>query len=211
MPLSPATDRELLHTRDIVIRGYRRADGLYDLEAQLTDTKSYGFSNQDRGYIDAGEPLHGMWLRLTLDDSMTIVDSEAATDHGPYAACPGAAPNFARLIGLRVKSGFLREANHRVGGSIGCTHLRELLQQIATTAFQTINPYRARREAIAAGEKDQPGSDRLDSRVSQKMGGAPAIVNTCLAYASDGAIVRRRWPQLYTGPDRVDVPTEASS
>jgi hypothetical protein len=40
MPLSPPQERELLHSRDIVLRGYQRADGLYDIEAQLTDAKS---------------------------------------------------------------------------------------------------------------------------------------------------------------------------
>ena len=72
-----------------------------------------------------------MWLRLTLDETMTIVASEAATDHAPYAVCPSAAPSFASLAGLRIKPGFLREATHRVGGTVGCTHLRELLQQMA--------------------------------------------------------------------------------
>ena len=53
------------------------------------------------------------------------------------------------LVGLQIKAGFLREVNHRVGGTVGCTHLRELLQQMATTAFQTINPARAKREIDA--------------------------------------------------------------
>src|SRR6185312_16171165 len=60
MPLSPPPERELLHSRDIVLRGYRRSDGLYDIEAHLTDTKTYGSANRDRGYIEAGEPIHGM-------------------------------------------------------------------------------------------------------------------------------------------------------
>ncbi len=136
MPLTQAASRERLHTRDIQICGYHRADGLYDIEARLSDTKSYGFVNQDRGYVEPGEKLHGMWLRLTLDETMTIVASEAATDDAPYRVCPSAAPAFSRLAGLRIKPGFLREASHRVGGAVGCTHLRELLQQIATTAYQ---------------------------------------------------------------------------
>jgi hypothetical protein len=193
--------REKLHTRAITITGYRRDDGLYDIEAQLTDTKSYGFSNHDRGHIAAGEPLHGMWLRLTVDERMTIVASEAATDYGPYAACPIAAPNFARLTGLRIRPGFLREANLRVGGAVGCTHLRELLQQVATTAFQTINPAQAKADFRRQGRKDTPGSDALDTRIAERMGGAPAIVGTCIAYARDGEVVLRRWPHLYTGHD----------
>lgn len=200
MPLSPSQDRELLHSRDIVLRGYRRTDGLYDIEAQLTDTKSYGFASHDRGYVQAGEPIHGMWLRLTIDTERRIVSCEAASDYTPYAICPGAAPNFARLEGLQIKPGFLKEAFKRVGGVVGCTHLRELLQQVATTAYQTIDSARAAREAEATGELHQRGSDKFDARVATKMGGAPAILNTCIAYGSDSPVVRRRWPQLYTGP-----------
>ena len=199
MPLSPPPERELLHSRDIVLRGYRRTDGLYDIEAQLTDTKSYGSANHHRGYIDAGEPIHGMWLRLTVDEQRRIVACEAASDHTPYAICASAAPNFSRLAGLQIKPGFLKEAARRVGGTLGCTHLRELLQQMATTAYQTIDPARAKREAEAAGESDPPGSDRLDMRITAKMGGAPAILNTCIAYATDSPVVQRRWPLLYTG------------
>jgi Protein of unknown function (DUF2889) len=205
MPLTQPAARDKLHTRDIQICGYRRADGLYDIEAQLADAKSYGFVNRDRGYVEAGEQLHGMWLRLTLDEDMRIVASEAATDHAPYAVCPTAAPAFAALAGLQIKPGFLREATHRVGGTAGCTHLRELLQQMATVAFQTISPYRVWKDAQDKGEAAEPGSDRLDARIAQKMLGAGgAIVNTCVAYASDGPIVRRRWPELYTGKDAAD-------
>jgi len=200
MPLSPPQERELMHSRDIVLRGYLRADGLYDIEAQLTDAKTYGQANRDRGYIDAGEPIHGMWLRMTVDEQRTIVACEAASDFTPYAICPTAAPNFARLAGLQIKPGFLKEAAKRIGGTEGCTHLRELLQQMATTAYQTIDPTRARREADAAGEVDKPGSDRLDAQIAVKMGGPPAILNTCIAYSTESPVVQRRWPHLYTGP-----------
>jgi hypothetical protein len=200
MPLSPPQERELLHSRDIVLRGYRRTDGLYDIEAQLTDSKSYGFASRDRGYVEAGEPVHGMWLRLTIDEDRRIVACEAASDYTPYAICPTAAPNFARLEGLQIRPGFLKEAAKRVGGTVGCTHLRELLQQMATTAYQTIDPARAVRESEAAGEVHKPGSDKLDARIAEKMGGPPAILNTCVAYGTDSPVIRRRWPHLYTGP-----------
>ena len=49
MPLSAPADRQLLHLRDIALRGYERADGLFDIEAQLTDTKDYGYDNPGRG------------------------------------------------------------------------------------------------------------------------------------------------------------------
>ena len=130
MPLSDPAPRELLHLRDIELRGYRRTDGLFDIEARLTDTKTYSFGNQDRGEITAGTPLHGMLARMTVDEEMVIQRFEAATEFGPYLACPAAAPNFAALAGLTIGRGFLRAANERVGGIKGCTHLRELLGQI---------------------------------------------------------------------------------
>jgi hypothetical protein len=199
MPLSPPAEREIAHTRRIEINGYRRRDGLYDLEAHLTDTKPYGQTNYDRGFIAANEPIHDMWLRLTLDEAMLIRKAEAVSDRTPYVMCPSAAPNFAALEGLRIKAGFLRDANHRVGGAIGCTHLRELLQQIATTAFQTISPSRVKEEMVARAEPEPPGSDMVDARITEKMGGAPKILNTCVAYSEKGPLVRRRWPHLYTG------------
>ena len=121
MPLSPPPERELLHSRDIVLRGYRRADGLYDIEAHLTDTKTYGSANRDRGYIHSGEPIHGMWIRLTVDEQRRIVACEAASDHTPYAICPTAAPNFARLAGLPVRAGFLSRCTSRSATGAGPT------------------------------------------------------------------------------------------
>ena len=204
MPLTPPHPREAIHTRAIEINGYRREDGLFDIEAHLTDIKSFGQTNYDRGYIAAGEPIHDMWLRLTIDGSMAIVGVDAVSDKTPYVTCPSAAPNFSRLIGLRIKAGFLKEANHLVGGTTGCTHLRELLQQMATTAFQTINPAEVRREMRAEGAPDTPGSDRADARITEKMGGPPKVLNTCLAYADTGPLVQRRWPHLYKGRDAAE-------
>ncbi|MSO99630.1 MAG: DUF2889 domain-containing protein [Acetobacteraceae bacterium] len=199
MPLPPPEPREAIHTRAIEINGFRRADGQYDIEAHLTDTKSFGQTNYDRGYIAAGEPIHDMWLRLTIDGAMRITAAAAVSDKTPYVMCPSAAPNFSRLEGLTIKAGFLREANHLVGGTAGCTHLRELLQQMATTAFQTITPAKVRQEMQVEGSADTPGSDNADARITEKMGGAPKVLNTCLAYADSGPLVRRRWPHLYTG------------
>lgn len=194
MPLPPPTERERLHTRSIEINGYRRSDGLYDIEAHLTDSKSFGQTNYARGVIAAGEPIHDMWLRLTLDEQMYIKAVEAISDKTPYVLCPTAAPNFSRLVGLRIKAGFLREANHVVGGTVGCTHLRELLQQMATTAFQTIDPAKPAQEQTAEGA---PGST-LDKRSSRS---ANKILNTCLAYDDKGPLVKQRWPHLYKGLD----------
>ena len=202
MPLTQPATREHLHTRAIEINGYHRSDGSYDIEAHLTDRKSFAQTNLDRGIIQPGEPVHDMWLRLTVDGQMHVQPVEAVSDKTPYAVCPAAAPNFARLTGLRIKPGFLREAAQRVGGTVGCTHLRELLQQIATTALQTINPAKVRRDMAAEGIADQtPGSEALDTSITEQWGGGNKMLNSCLAYDQNGPLVKRSWPHLYTGPD----------
>jgi hypothetical protein len=183
VPLSDPAPRELLHLRDIELRGYRREDGLFDIEARLTDTKTYAFSNQDRGEVRPGTPLHGMLARMTIDEDMVIRRFEAATEFGPYLACPAAAPNFEALAGLTVGRGFLRAANARVGGVMGCTHLRELLGQMGTVAFQTMYSVRNKRAApLRPGER-------------------PAMLDSCLAYADGSAAARRTWPELYAGKE----------
>src|SRR5690554_6406472 len=144
MPLShPSVPHQHFHTRRVEVRGYRREHGLWDVEGHLVDSKTYSFSNKERGEVQAGEPVHEMWLRITVDDDLVIRAAEAVTDAAPYSVCPAITPNFARLVGIRIGAGFRREVKKRLGGTEGCTHLIELLGPIATTAYQTIYPYRA--------------------------------------------------------------------
>ena len=188
MPLSAPTARDKLHHRAIDLHGYARTDGLFDIEAHLVDTKSYVFENHDRGRIEPGEPLHGMWARMTVDADLVITAFEAVTEYSPYAVCPQAAPNFAALVGLQVGRGFIKKANERIGGTMGCTHLRELLQPMATVAMQTLVQIRWARAA--------------EQRAASAAPVRPPILETCLAYATDSPVVKRAWPEFYTGPDR---------
>jgi hypothetical protein len=178
MPLTPPVPgRRHLHTRQLTMQGFQRPDGLFDIEGQLTDTKPYAFDNFDRGRVEAGEPLHGMWIRLTVDEDMVIRACEAVSDFTPYAICPAVTANFRRLEGVTIGPGFARAVKERLGGVEGCTHLREMLAQMATVAFQTLQPVRRRtREA----EADDPSR--------------PAIIGTCHAYAPDSPVVQRQWP-----------------
>ena len=193
MPLSPPADRELHHQRDIAMKGYERADGLFDIEAHLVDTKTYVFPSDYRGQVNAGEPLHGMWMRLTIDADMNVISCEAASDFTPYAVCPGAAPAFATLAGLKIGPGFNKAVNERVGGTLGCTHLREVLAQMATVAFQTLYPIRARiaREARA----NRPKGNDVAGEPPTAPGKKPALLGTCHANAPTSPVVRQRWPE----------------
>lgn len=184
MPLSPPVPRTPQHQRRIEIDGYEREDGLFDIEASITDTKSYPFENFDRGRIEPGVPLHRMLARMTLDEGLRIVRFEANTEYSPFSICPDAAHNFARLAGLVIGRGFLRAANERVGGIHGCTHIRELLGQMGTVAFQTLFVLRHRR----AADDPKAASDI-----------PAALLGTCYAYAPDSPVVKRKWPDGVPG------------
>ncbi len=196
MPLSEPVAREVMHTRAITLHGYSRSDGQIDVEAHLTDTKPYAFGNVDRGSVQPGEPLHEMWVRMTVDENLVITACEAVTEHGPYFACAGGASSMSRLVGLTIQPGFLRAANAQIGGTHGCTHLREMLQQIATVAMQTAWPARSRREAAALEAARARGETVTTPSRSD---GSARLLNSCHSYASNGPVVQKRWPQLYTG------------
>jgi hypothetical protein len=185
MPLSPPQTREHIHTRDITCSGYRREDGLWDIEGHLTDTKTYAFTNDERGDVPPGTPIHEMWIRLTVTDSLEIKHVEAATDYSPFAVCRDVAPNFQRLIGLRIGPGWRKRALEQVGGIEGCTHIVELLAPVATTAFQTIFPIKSRERTTPEVSSDKP----------------PRLLNTCHAFRSDGEKVKEIWPKFYDGPE----------
>jgi hypothetical protein len=194
MPLSPGVERNHLHTRTVTCQGFERADGLWDIEGHITDVKTYGFTNEHRGRLEPGTPLHDMWVRITVDDRLEIQAIEAVTDGAPFAVCPGIVGNFQRLVGLRISSGFTAAVKERVGGVEGCTHLVELMGPVATTAFQTISPLlmkrlsEKRKKAAAAGEAPPPSPFKR-----------PPTLDTCHAFRSDGPLVQRLMPDHYTG------------
>lgn len=181
MPLTPPQPRTPYHHRRIDCRGFRREDGLWDIEGHLVDTKDYDFDNLYRGEIKAGDPLHEMWIRLTIDEDFLIRDVEVVTDAGPFVTCADITGAFAALKGLRIGGGFGRHVREMFGGKKGCTHLVDLLGPMATTAYQSLYPIRERRAAESATRE------------------RPKVIDTCHALAADGEVVRHQWPEFYTG------------
>ena len=156
MPLSGPVAREPLPHRAIDCHGFRRADGLWDIEARLVDTKTYGFENRHRGEIEPGDAIHDMWLRLTVDDGFVIRRVEASTDASPFAVCPAITPAFAKLEGVTLGRGWSREVRQRLGGVKGCNHLVELLRRMATVAVKTIWSARKKGPGGAAATPKPP-------------------------------------------------------
>lgn len=178
MSLSPAAPRHLIHTRKVTCKAYQREDGLWDIEGHMTDIKTTPLPNIDRGgVIPAGEPVHEMWLRITIDSQLLIHQAEAATEYSPFSICPTITPAYKALEGLRIGPGWNRKVKEVLGRAKGCTHHSELLGPMATTAYQALYEVLSKQEAET--NVDKP----------------PAIMNTCHALAETSPIAERLWPE----------------
>lgn len=190
-PSSPSVARKKLHDRVVHCQGFQRADGLWDIEAQLIDTKTYSFQNRDRGEIKVGEPVHQMQVRLTLDLDMHIIAVQVGMDDTPFKICPGAQAAMQQLVGLQIGAGWLRQARQRMTHRESCTHLFELLRPLATTAYQTMH------RALEQRASRRPRQQRK----------RPAIIDQCYALASDRPVVKMEWPDFYTGTQQSETET----
>src|SRR5262249_4114721 len=83
------------------------------------------------------------------------------------------------MVGVSMTRGWSTEVRNRLGGAKSCTHLKELLIPLATTAYQSMSGLRA---------ADSPLADE---------GRQPAKIDSCYAYRADGEVVLKRWPQFH--------------
>ena len=177
MPLPVSeVERELTHTRRVRYEGYKRADGLWDIEAHLLDAKNHDYQLKT-GIRRAGQPIHDMWIRVTIDRKFNIVDALASMDAVPYpGGCENIAPVYKRLIGLNLIRDFRKQTKQLFAGVKGCTHLTEMLASFPTAAVQTF-----------AGEMPEERDD----------GRKPFQLDQCHALETTTETVRQWYPKWY--------------
>lgn len=172
--------REELHHRQIDMRGYRRSDGLFEARAHLTDRKSHDFTPPSGSRtVPATSPIHDLGVALVFDRDMVVRDVSTFISAHPYAQCQGGGESLQALIGLRISAGWNSEVRKRLPSCDTCTHLKELLGPLASTAFQTMVTQR-------------PHS--LDTRDSA---GKPVKIDSCYAYGASREIVKVLWPDYH--------------
>ena len=175
LPLPPPAPRAHLHTRKVEFRGYQRDDGLWDIEAELRDTKTRLMSIAGERTWQPGEPIHDMAIRVTIDSAMVVRDIAVAMDGVPHAECPQAQAPMHKMIGCTMGRGWRKAIEHNLGGVRGCTHLRELLFNMATAAFQTL-PF-----------------DKPDGHTNTP----PPHLGQCMTWDFNGPVVERHHPVFF--------------
>lgn len=176
MPLSAPVPRKTSHIRRVTYQGYEREDGLWDMEAELHDSKAHDMpSFRHQGVRLAGDPIHHMWLRVTIDRKLVVHAIEAAMDAHPLQDCPQARPALQGMVGACMARGWRQAIAQHMGGVASCTHLRELLFNMATAAFQTLPA------AFGGGDPDTP----------------PRHLGQCTGWDFEGNGVKEYFPQFY--------------
>lgn len=188
MTESAKIGRRHLHTRSVQFNGYLRDDGLWDIEAELKDTKSYTSPGYERGELPPGEPVHQIFVRVAIDNDMVIHEAAFEMRAIPFAHCGGAAADPESFIGLTLGRGWRKAVDERMKGTLGCSHLRELMYSVATAAFQTITSYR---------ETNMP---ELGAPTGPD--GKPFYLNQCRSWALDSPVVKRLYPELSRPPSQ---------
>jgi hypothetical protein len=185
MPLPPSTvPRQRLHVRRIVYEGWRREDGLFDIEARLVDTKDHDYELLV-GTRPAGDPVHDMWARVTVGTDFLIRELVACTDRMPYpGACDRITDHYPQLVGANLMHGFRKTLFDALGGVRGCSHLTELIAFLPTAALQTFAGLRS---------ENEPHEDR------------PFQLDRCHALEHTTETVRRYYPKWYRGPADVNA------
>ena len=164
-----------MHTRRVEYRGFQRDDGLWDIEGELLDTKPHTMVIEGEGEWAPNEPIHHMHIRVTLDEAFVIRDIAVVMDAFPHQPCPQAVPPMQQFIGETVGRGWRKTIERHLGGIRGCTHLRELMFNLATAAFQS------RTASFGVPADGRP----------------PMHLGQCLSWDFNGPVVEKVYPMFF--------------
>lgn len=177
-----APQRHLKHRRQFEIQVYSRGDGLWEVDATLTDVKTHAVQLAT-GNRAAGLPIHEMQLRLVVNEQLDVVEAGSTTRWMPYEGrCDDHGDAYGRLVGLNLGRGFRRAVSERLGGASGCTHLTELTQVLPTAVIQ----------AFAGEVIDTRGHDGDQQ---------PFQLDRCHALRRDSDTVRLHYPRWHRPTD----------
>lgn len=181
--------RRHVHTRNIRAEVFARDDGLWDVEAEIVDTKARDFELAT-GVRRVGDPIHHMRVVVTIDTRLEILDARAESLSVPYPGhCEAVEPDYHRLVGLNLLNGFRRAVRERLGGTAGCTHITELTDVLPTAAVQAFAGEVLRNRDVADAEPPL-GSESMQDRM-------PFQLDRCHALRVDGPAVAEFYPRWY--------------
>lgn len=168
---------------------------MLDIEAEIMDTKAYDFPSKmsESGVHEAGDPVHHMLMRVTIDKNYVIQDVVATYGAAPYRHhCTGIADAYRKLIGLSLVKGFKRSVREIMSRTSGCTHMTELTDILPTVAIQSMV------KEARAKQDDEPEDSQQ----------RPFQIDGCHALRSSGEVVKMFYPKWYEAAEHTEVVPE---
>jgi hypothetical protein len=179
--------RTAIHRRQVVYDAFVRDDGLFDLEGRLTDTRTYDSVDPDRRPIPTGRAVHDIVIAVTVTPELEITAISSVMTHVPVPECHDTQAVLQRLVGKTMGRGWRKTINEAMGGVQGCTHMRELLFNMATAAYQAVPIY------VRFNPDDLEAPFRADQ--------PPPHLGQCMTWGLSSAPVKRAYPQFYIAPE----------
>jgi fructose-1,6-bisphosphatase len=170
-----------MHNRSYQVHSFEREDGLWDIEAELIDSKAYDFARSSGAVRHAGEAFHHMHMRVTIDSAYLIHDAVVVYDAAPFGErCTSISDQYRDLIGMNLVKNFRQQVKERFARTDGCTHMTELAAVLPTAAVQTMT-----------------GQRRSSNSASTRR---PFQLDGCHAWRLDGEVTKEHYPQWYVLP-----------
>lgn len=177
--------RKLHHTRRVTVEVFTRQDGLWELDAHLTDHRTHDFVLAS-GPRKAGDPVHSMTLNLVFNTTGEVLAARARTEAMPYPGyCDQYGNAYGQLVGLNFFKGFRAAVKERLGGIAGCTHITEMTQVLPTAVVQAF--------AGTVISTQQAGEAAPPPEKATK----PFQLDHCHALRTDGPAVKLYYPRWY--------------
>jgi hypothetical protein len=120
------------------------------------------------------EHLIKLELNVHLPDEQ-ITQSRLNMIRVPFPVCHEVEVVAERLVGLRIERGVLTEIGHRVGGSAGCSHIKEIATAIVHFVASYLARLRAGVDPLPADYTSTPPEGRF--RLTKEL-----LRDSCLAY-----------------------------
>ena len=118
-------------------------------------------------------------FRLSKENLSWLKTLPYVTIHAPFDPCAIPPTIFPKLKGLSLNKGWKKGVAEVMGATKGCTHLRELLNILATVCYQTV-----------AGSPEYFA--KMDRGEVQ-----PFYIGSCQAYDESGPVIERLYPDYY--------------
>ncbi|MBN1882603.1 MAG: DUF2889 domain-containing protein [Deltaproteobacteria bacterium] len=130
--------------------------------------------------------VHEMKVEVDVGlPKMKILDIRGHMIRIPHEECGKALEALPRAVGLEIKRGLSVLMEETIGGSIGCTHMTNLVMEACYCSIQ--GQYAAFRETFPALGDDLTPEERMKLFMTMR----PDMINSCALYSNDSELVKR--------------------